>query len=74
MHEHISTLIDTGKEKEAAKNHIGLMMQECSVMGTNDSELPALQKLLARLDKNEVSPEEAMAHATSIRYSKQEYR
>lgn len=62
------------KEKEDAQTHINLMIQECNIMGTNDFEIPALRGLLEKLNKDEISPEEATKEATSIRYGKQEYR
>lgn len=72
MKERIATI--PGKEKQEALDHINLMMQECSIMGANDYEIPALQKLVEQLKSDKITPEEAAVQATKIRYSKQEYR
>jgi hypothetical protein len=67
-------VLEKAPQKEDAKAHIQLMMQECAVMGTNDFEIPALVRLIKRLDALDITPEEAMSEAEKIRYSKQEYR
>lgn len=50
-----------------------VIQQEVAVMGSNDYEIPALNKLIERLKKGEISPEKALADAKEIRSSKQDY-
>lgn len=49
------------------------IQQEVAIMGSNDYEIPALNKLIERLKKGEISSGDAIAQATKIRDSKQDY-
>lgn len=60
--------------KENAELVIGVLRQECSIMGTNDSEIPALNKLIEEVKADKIDPTEAVKQARSIRYGKMEYR
>jgi len=46
---------------------------EVSVMGGNDYEIPALEKLIESIRNEELSPKEALNQAEKIRDSKQNY-
>ncbi len=56
----------TIKEIKAIEN-------EVSVMGGNDYEIPALEKLIESIRNEELSPKEALNQAEKIRDSKQNY-
>ena len=60
----------SGEEAAAA---IGLIIQECSVMGANDYELPELMRLQAAVKNQEIDPAEAISRAEAIKASKQDY-
>jgi len=49
------------------------IQQEVAVMGSNDYEIPTLNKLIENVKNGEISPKEALAQATKIRDSKQDY-
>lgn len=53
--------------------HIQAKMQECSVMGANDYEMPALERLIQQVQTKRISPWEAIMQADGIRDSKQDY-
>lgn len=50
------------------------IMQECAVMGTNDSEIPHLMSLIEKISAKEITLEEACKLARAIRDAKQDYR
>jgi hypothetical protein len=58
---------------EDAINTIMAIQQEVAIMGSNDYEIPALNKLIEHLKKGEISSGDAIAQATKIRDSKQDY-
>jgi len=52
---------------------IDQMFYECGVMGANDYELPALNRLREQVKSGEITPEFGAESARQIRYSKQDY-
>ena len=58
---------------EEAVASIGLIIQECSVMGANDYELPELMRLQAAVKNQEIDPDQAISRAEAIRAAKQDY-
>lgn len=60
--------------KENAVLEIGVLRQECSVMGANDSEIIELSKLMEQVKAGEIDPSEAVKKARFIRHGKMEYR
>jgi hypothetical protein len=58
---------------ESAKNEIEAIRQEIYMMGANDYEIPAIDKLIERLERNECSPEEALKKALTIKGGKADY-
>ena len=49
------------------------IMAEVSVLGANDYEMPALQRLLAELQSGDITPQEAIAKALVIQAGKMDY-
>jgi len=60
--------------KEEAKAIIGASMQKMAVRGANDRELSDSKKILENLEKNEITPQEAVDKVLEIEASKQDYR
>lgn len=56
-----------------AADKIMAVMQDVAVMGANDSELPTLNRIVERLKKGEITPEEALEQAFKIQDSKAAY-
>ncbi len=52
---------------------IEAIRHEISIMGFNDHEFSALDGIQAKLESEEISPEEAIAQANQIRDSKTDY-
>lgn len=61
------------KTKAEAIAAIAFIMQECSAMGANDSELPDLTRLIESVRNDEIDPDEAIRQAESIKASKMDY-
>jgi len=59
--------------RDEAMAEINFIMQECSVMGANDSEIPTLNRLIKEIEAEEIEPAEALRQAYEIRNSKQDY-
>lgn len=58
---------------EEARMHIMSVMQNCGIMGANDSEYEDLQKLVDHLLKKEIAPERAKKLADEIFERKNPY-
>ena len=52
---------------------ISFIMQECSVMGANDSEMPELSRLIGDVRNGRIDPAKAVSQAESIKESKMDY-
>lgn len=52
---------------------ISIIIQNCAVMGANDSEIPTLMNLIKEVEAKTISPDEAVAKAQQIIGSKQDY-
>lgn len=52
---------------------IMMIRQEVYMMGANDYEIPALDRLLEELRKGKITPEEAIKQARAIQARKQDY-
>lgn len=52
---------------------IGFIHQEIALMGANDSEHEQLREILTRLERGELTSEQAVAAAESVKQSKQDY-
>ena len=59
--------------KDEAMAAIEIIIGECSQMGANDFEIPALRGLEDQVRDGTIEPEEAVRQAESIRAAKQDY-
>ncbi|MGB8816036.1 MAG: hypothetical protein WCC74_02275 [Minisyncoccia bacterium] len=68
-----SNVIEIDQEKENAEMAIMSMRDEVAVMGFNDYEMSAFDKILSDLDISLISPQEAVEKAYAIKANKQDY-
>ena len=61
------------REIQSAVDHILFIRQQMHAMGANDSEMPRLDEIVAKLKRKEITPEAARAAAEMIQSSKQIY-
>ncbi len=59
--------------KEEAERQVRIKLQECAMMGRNDSEFSRFNEILGLLRRDECSPREALQMAYDIRDGKQEH-
>lgn len=59
--------------KERARAEIKIILQNVSVMGANDRELPELERILKDLENERLTPDAAYQGALSIYERKQDY-
>ena len=57
----------------AAADRIGAMIQEMYALGANDAEIPESQRLLARMEAGEISPDDAVSQVARFLEQKQDY-
>lgn len=65
--------VDQNDPVAKAEGEIGYIMQQCNIMGANDSEIGELMELTKQVKAKEKDPEEAVARAREILGSKQDY-
>ena len=58
--------------KESAVQAIAMIRQNVATMGNNDREFERIDDVLARLDTDELSPDQAVDEANAIMYGKVE--
>jgi len=61
------------KEKEDAKMAVMCIRDEVAIMGFNDYEIPAIDKIVEDLEADRMTPAEAVEAAWRIKASKQDY-
>lgn len=61
-------------EQQRAIDEIGYIRQQCSIMGANSDEFPALNDLELSVRNGEINPQEAIAEANAIFNRKSTYR
>ncbi len=66
-------IVETHTKAEEAFAEIMAIASELSTWGHNDSEIPRLNELAARVHNGGISPEDALKEAHSIRETKQDY-
>lgn len=59
--------------KEEAEGQIGVILNNVSIMGFNDYEIPELMKLMDEVRNEKVNPQEALNRANFILEQKQDY-
>ena len=57
----------------AAADRIGAMVQEMYALGANDAEIPESQRILARMEAGEISPDDAVSQVARFLEQKQDY-
>ncbi len=59
--------------KNEARMRIEEVRQRVAVMGANDSEFGLLNEILMSMDKNEMTPDEALEEANRVLNGKMDY-
>jgi len=72
--ERFSTKIETPTmTKEEARMRIEEVRQRVALMGANDSEFSLLNEILLNMDKDEMTPDEAIEEANKVLSGKTDY-
>ena len=70
----VETIAELSSEQKRALAEISYTRQQCSIMGANSDEFPALAKLEQQVRQGTLDPQVAIENAQAILAAKSDYR